>query len=214
MPTWRAKNWRGELELEVDAFSSGGRSADPESARALVDGLVWEAFTVGDTHAVRIVDEVYAALRGADRALRRRGADAVRRELELAAYSGVLRVARVEHAAYTYEAGEVPASAPPAPAPPPPVLEAPPAEPELGLDIEAQIAALKAAAADGTPFCEECERARLRERMPEAEPEPDLDIEAQVAALKAAAADGTPFCEECERARLAKAREKDGGAAS
>jgi len=38
---------------------------------------------------------------------------------------------------------------------------APPPEEQADIDIDQQIAALKAAAQDGTPFCEQCERAKL-----------------------------------------------------
>lgn len=38
---------------------------------------------------------------------------------------------------------------------------APPAHPKQPINIEAQVASLKAAAISGAPFCEKCERARL-----------------------------------------------------
>jgi hypothetical protein len=161
MQRWRARNWRGELEIELDPLA---RASNAESSRALVDGLVWEAYTVGDAHAARIVDEVYAALRGPDRAVRRGGAEDVRRELGFAAQTGVLRVLRIERAAYAYELPEREPSIAPRFPPPPPAEPAPAEEPplELELDLAAQVAALKAAAKDGAPFCEECERQRLR----------------------------------------------------
>jgi uncharacterized Zn-binding protein involved in type VI secretion len=62
---------------------------------------------------------------------------------------------------------------------------------------DSQRATLQEAAQNGTPFCEECERARLAEQAPEPAPSPAM------AALQAAAENGTPFCEECARAQLA-----------
>jgi hypothetical protein len=75
------------------------------------------------------------------------------------------------------------------------------------VDVAAQAAALLQAARDGTPFCEECEKARLAElAAAKVPPDPyvDTDVAAQAAALQQAAADGVPFCEECERARAAE----------
>ncbi len=81
--------------------------------------------------------------------------------------------------------------------------------------LDAQVAALKTAAARGAPFCEECERARqalaqanaeAAEQEAEEDPAPDLDAPTQAAALTAAAESGVPFCEECERAKQALAQ--------
>jgi hypothetical protein len=75
------------------------------------------------------------------------------------------------------------------------------------IDAPAQVAALKEAARDGTPFCEECEKARLREeaaaaaaRTATADPFAATDVAAQAEAMRAAAAAGVPFCEECAKA--------------
>ncbi len=71
------------------------------------------------------------------------------------------------------------------------------------LDVPAQVAVMKDAARDGTPFCEECEKARLAALEDAPEPFADTDVPAQAAAMRSAAEDGAPFCEECEKARLA-----------
>jgi hypothetical protein len=78
------------------------------------------------------------------------------------------------------------------------------------IDAVAQAVAMRQAAAEGLPFCEECEKARLAElasSKAEATPDPyaDTDVAAQAAVMQQAAADGAPFCEECERARAAEA---------
>ncbi len=69
----------------------------------------------------------------------------------------------------------------------------------LAYHRDSQRAALENAASNGTPFCEECEQARLAERASAAQPSPART------ALVDAAKTGTPFCEECERARVAEA---------
>lgn len=87
----------------------------------------------------------------------------------------------------------------PEPEPPPPVT---PAEFE---DVEAQVAALRQAAEEGMPFCEECQKAREQAALEPSADFADTNEEAQVAALVAAAEEGVPFCEECEKAKLAAA---------
>jgi uncharacterized Zn-binding protein involved in type VI secretion len=78
-------------------------------------------------------------------------------------------------------------------------------EVEKRVDGEAQAKTLETASEDGTPFCEECERAaeelKEEERKYEEEEAPAKEDEEQVEALENASRDGTPFCEECERAR-------------
>jgi len=78
------------------------------------------------------------------------------------------------------------------------------------IDAVAQAAAMRQAAAEGLPFCEECEKARQAElaaSQADATPDPyaDTDVAAQAAVMQQAATDGAPFCEECERARAAEA---------
>jgi hypothetical protein len=78
------------------------------------------------------------------------------------------------------------------------------------IDVEAQVAVLRQAARDGTPFCEECEKARLDGlALDEAAP-PDpfaaTDTAAQAEVMRAAALDGIPFCEECDKAARARAQ--------
>jgi hypothetical protein len=74
------------------------------------------------------------------------------------------------------------------------------------LDVPEQVAVMQAAARDGVPFCEECEKARLEEEAAAAAPQPNpyagTDVAAQSAVMSEAAATGAPFCEECEKARL------------
>jgi hypothetical protein len=74
-----------------------------------------------------------------------------------------------------------------------------------------QVTVLQSAAAEGTPFCEECARALLEAEAEEAGEEEaaedadvaDLDVAAQAAVMSSAADEGAPFCEECEKARAA-----------
>ena len=49
----------------------------------------------------------------------------------------------------------------PRPMPPPKPRSAPVRKPSPAIDIDQQIAILRAAAIDGTPFCEQCERSRI-----------------------------------------------------
>ena len=77
------------------------------------------------------------------------------------------------------------------------------------IDAVAQATAMRQAAAEGLPFCEECEKARQAElAVSQAAPLPDpyvgVDVAAQAAAMQQAAVDGVPFCEECEKARQAE----------
>jgi hypothetical protein len=93
------------------------------------------------------------------------------------------------------------------------------------LDAELLAAAMKEAARQGVPFCEECEKAKLaNERRqaaeaaaskPAAPPAPPVgeamfseavDAELLATAMKEAARQGVPFCEECEKAKLANER--------
>lgn len=124
------------------------------------------------------------------------------------------------------------------PAPPPEAVtpaEEPEAEPEPepaeesdasleNSDAVAQAQALVEASEEGTPFCEECAKAKAaaaaasaappppsaapsEESPTEAAPEEDGEVlaaasaEEQAETLKEAAATGVPFCEECEKAR-------------
>jgi hypothetical protein len=101
----------------------------------------------------------------------------------------------------------------PAPSPAPEPAE----ESTLGpnIDPECQAQALKDAAEDGSPFCEECEKAAqakikatnaAREAAkPAPPPDPQIDEILQAQALKDAARKGAPFCEECEKAKQAGA---------
>jgi hypothetical protein len=98
---------------------------------------------------------------------------------------------------------------------PPPVapvsVEAPPPElPPEFLEPATQAQALREAAADGVPFCEECEKARRAQPSAppplaaESEEVARVDAAAQAQALREAARAGLPFCEECEKARRAQ----------
>jgi hypothetical protein len=95
-----------------------------------------------------------------------------------------------------------------APAPvdePPPHAPAPPPVMPRDWDAAAQAATLRAAARDGSPFCEVC-----RPPPPAAPPRPpapppastlppNSDGAAQARALREAARDGAPFCEICRK---------------
>lgn len=102
-----------------------------------------------------------------------------------------------------------PKAPPPAPAPsPPPSQEAPaPAAFSSNTDEQAQADALKTAAENGTPFCEECEKAKPKPAptpkvvVTEATLPANVDPTAVAQVLKAAAENGTPFCAECLKAR-------------
>lgn len=122
---------------------------------------------------------------------------------------------------------------------PPPVVEVAravaPVTFEETIDAEVLAAALKEAARQGVPFCEECHKDAVRKQREDAAkaksaarakarpapapvPEtfsPDVDAEAMAEAMKAAARDGVPFCEVCmkkelEAKRAAKAKAKAG----
>jgi hypothetical protein len=106
----------------------------------------------------------------------------------------------------------------PAPAPDP----EPAPEPESTLspdcDPAATAQALKDAAEEGVPFCEECAKAAAAlaakppGRAPASEPgDPFENPEASAKALKAAAEKGTPFCEECVKAAAAQANGSSAG---
>ena len=87
-------------------------------------------------------------------------------------------------------------------APPPP---APVPVPELS-DGEAQAIALRKAARDGVPFCEECQSTPSPppvDKGPVDALPANNDPVAQAEALWAAASDGTPFCAICQRASAA-----------
>lgn len=109
----------------------------------------------------------------------------------------------------------VPLAPVPWPVAPPPVPQ-PPAEKAVMLDTAAQVIALREAARDGTPLCEEClrqtnevvfERAPAPRRAPVvARPEiaalprtTSPDVLAQIRMLKRASQDGVGLCEECLR---------------
>ncbi len=76
--------------------------------------------------------------------------------------------------------------------------------PPVSTDMRLQAEALKHAAKDGKPFCEECEKANQQAKEKEVEDAALLDKAAQAATLRHAAASGIPFCEECARATAAK----------
>jgi hypothetical protein len=91
---------------------------------------------------------------------------------------------------------------------------APQSEDEI--DAKTMAAAMKDAARQGIPFCEECTKARLRlekQSAPKAASaardtriNDDIDAKAMAAAMKDAARQGIPFCEECTKARLRQER--------
>ncbi len=130
---------------------------------------------------------------------------------------GRVRVAAqppVLHGLYVAEQEAAPAKEVAWDAPPP--ESAPAVEPPtFGTDIDgpAIAAAMRQAAQDGVPFCEQCLRKKLaRERAAAAaapaEPatlSPTVDAAAQAATLRDAAQRGTPFCAECEKAKAARA---------
>jgi hypothetical protein len=95
----------------------------------------------------------------------------------------------------TYETVPPP---PPEPAPPPP----PPPPPTPAPTPEPQAETLKKAAAEGKPFCEECEAAKRQKELTLNETENEEQRQADT--LKKAAAEGKPFCEECEAAKRQK----------
>jgi len=80
-----------------------------------------------------------------------------------------------------------------------------------GTDAEATAQAMKAAAKEGVPFCEECAKAAAAVPVPapvmrssDSTFPDDVDTAAQSDALRSAAQCGEPFCEECEKARRAR----------
>lgn len=113
-------------------------------------------------------------------------------------------------------------SAPPAPPSPAPA-PAPEAEPPATLPQNADAAqiaeALRQAAQQGTPFCEECAKATQAAKLnsaaqlpppppPESTLPPSVDPVAMAQALQTASRDGIAFCAERERARQAQAQGK------
>jgi len=130
--------------------------------------------------------------------------------------------------------------------PPPKAPETPPAPPEkpkplssdsadsptMGdkTDAEKTAETLKKASEDGTPFCEECQKAKEEQearkqqsarpgqvlahdsRSEPATMRPGTDAQRTAATLRQASQDGAPFCEECEKAKAQAA--KDGGPGS
>ena len=120
-----------------------------------------------------------------------------------------------------------PAAKPPAPAPPPPAPEPAPLTFKKDANAARQAATLIAAAEEGIPFCEECNRLAEEKAHSDAAsvpappppappppaPPPPAPVEApepltfakneaaqkQAATLVTAAAQGLPFCEECNK---------------
>ncbi len=86
-----------------------------------------------------------------------------------------------------------------------PVVE-PPTFP-TDIDAPAIAAAMREAAREGVPFCEQCMRKRLAAKRATEAPtlSAGVDAPAMAATLKRAAERGTPFCEECEKAKAARA---------
>ncbi len=115
-----------------------------------------------------------------------------------------------------------PAAKPPLQAPPPPPPEPAPLTFKKDANAVRQAATLIAAAEEGFPFCEECNRLAEEEanadaafalppppREPRQTPEPltfakNEAAQKQAATLVAAAAQGLPFCEECNKHQEAK----------
>ncbi len=99
---WVIDTLGGEVRIELEDFSS--HHALPGESERQLDALLWSALSARDPAARRVVEEVFDALRGGD-ALRERGSSArgpgfesaLSQELRLGAYSGRLRIERVEH---------------------------------------------------------------------------------------------------------------------
>jgi hypothetical protein len=68
---------------------------------------------------------------------------------------------------------------------------------EAEVNQEDQAQALQEAAAEGAPFCEECNQ-----------PPAGMDEADQAQALQEAAAEGAPFCEECQKAKRSPRRRR------
>jgi hypothetical protein len=88
----------------------------------------------------------------------------LQQRLERAFLQGELVVSEVPRTSYRPPPflEEAPAAvAPSRPRPPPPA----PPEPAVELDVAAQVRVLRQAAAEGTPFCEECEKKRQQQRQ-------------------------------------------------
>jgi hypothetical protein len=83
-----------------------------------------------------------------------------------------------------------------APSPMEPVALVEEAMPPASTDMQLQAQALREAAREGVPFCEECEKLK---KAKEADEAARLDQAAQAATLRRAAETGTPFCAECEK---------------
>ncbi len=216
---------RGDRWFELGTWlgRAGGSLRFVDSAGALL--FLRQQLMAGDLRRLRqlVGREDPTALRLDDTAVLQR----VAQRLVRGQLAAVLRY-DIRESVPLQQVWEPPEAVLPAPeprvSPPPPTL--PPPEPVAPINGAAQAVALRQAATDGTPFCEECAKAQLAKaaasRQPTSAvtadgaaqatpvaarpPSPAMTADAaQAVTLRTAAAKGTPFCAICEAAK-AKAK--------